>query len=167
MSDDRLDQLDYYTLIGVPPDADEATLRSGFRAFARKYHPDRFARSAHDKRERATEIYRRGAEGMQVLADPDARKLYDRALKQGILRLTAEQRDGAARAFERQRKPKAEAPAFASTKTKTLYERAVALLGTGDARGAYRILKSALQEEPRNRLLKKELRRAERILRGM
>ncbi len=31
----------YYELLGVEPTADEGALKAGFRAFARKYHPDR------------------------------------------------------------------------------------------------------------------------------
>src|SRR5262245_20119906 len=87
MSDDRLDQLDYYTLLGVAEDAEVAAIRRAFRTFALKYHPDRFAGEAPDSVARATAIYRRGSEALEVLSDPVARKAYDLALAGGELRL--------------------------------------------------------------------------------
>ncbi len=166
MGDAQLDGLDYYSLLGVRRDAEPPELRHAFRRFAEKYHPDRFARSDRAKRERATAIYRRGAEGMQVLGDPDARRLYDRALSQGILRLTADQRDGAARAFELHKRKRATPPPFASPQAQALYERANALLDRGDPKTAWRLLRSALHQEPGNRLLTKAMFAAERALRG-
>lgn len=87
MSDDRLDRLDYYTLLGVEPDAALPDIRRAFRAFAIKYHPDRFAGVSDDNVARATAIYRRGSEALEVLSDPVARKAYDLALSKGELRL--------------------------------------------------------------------------------
>ncbi len=41
----RLEELDYYTLLGVERDADPSQIRKAFRAFARRYHPDRHAKT--------------------------------------------------------------------------------------------------------------------------
>jgi curved DNA-binding protein CbpA len=87
MSDDRLDKLDYYTLLGVEPSADVASIRKAFRTFAVRYHPDRFAGVAPDNVERATAIYRRGSEALEVLTDPVGREAYDLALARGETRL--------------------------------------------------------------------------------
>ncbi len=87
MADDQLDKLDYYTLLGLEPAADGATVRRAFRAFAVKYHPDRFATDAPQNVERATAIYRRGSEALEVLTDPVARQAYDAGLARGELRL--------------------------------------------------------------------------------
>lgn len=87
MSDDRLAKLDYYTLLGVEPDADVPTIRRAFRTFAVKYHPDRFIVDAPGNVEQATAIYRRGSEAFEVLVDPTARRAYDLALARGEMRL--------------------------------------------------------------------------------
>lgn len=88
MSDDRLEQLDYYTLLQVPDDATSDQVREAFHRFAAKYHPDKFAGAGADPRkvERAAHIYRRGAEAYKVLCDPRRRKLYDAGLPEGRLR---------------------------------------------------------------------------------
>ena len=62
-----LDQLDYYALLEVEDDATMREIKSAFRKFARKFHPDRFAGSNEAKIERAAQIYRRGSEAFQVL----------------------------------------------------------------------------------------------------
>jgi hypothetical protein len=59
----------------VPPDADQATIRTAYRRLARLHHPDQSAAggAGHDDREMAAinEAYR-------VLADPGRRAMYDR-----------------------------------------------------------------------------------------
>ena len=59
---DRLDQLDYYALFSIERGASADAIRAAVHAFARRYHPDRFAAAPEAKRERAETIYRRGAE---------------------------------------------------------------------------------------------------------
>jgi curved DNA-binding protein CbpA len=88
MSDDPLEQLDYYTLLQVPEDSNADQVRQGFHRFAAKYHPDRFSGAGADpkKVERAAQIYRRGAEAYKVLTDPRRRKLYDAGLAEGRVR---------------------------------------------------------------------------------
>lgn len=168
---DPLDELDYYTLLGVADDADEAAIQQAFRAFARKYHPDRFGDAAEEKRARATAIYRRGAEGVQVLADPAARRLYDVALKQGVRRLTAEQRENAVRLLDRPRAPDHGAPpgragaAALSLAARAYWDRAVTLSREGDYTEARRMMHAALGEEPGNAFLLDQLARLDAFLR--
>lgn len=59
-------------MLGVPPSADEATLRRAYLALARRYHPDRGGDAA---RMRAVN------HAWSVLRDPEARARYDRSLR--------------------------------------------------------------------------------------
>ena len=85
---DPLDDLDYYSLLAVAPSAPADDVRAAFHRFAAKYHPDRFAGAGAPapQVERATQIYRRGAEGYRVLMDPARRRAYDAGLSVGRLR---------------------------------------------------------------------------------
>lgn len=88
---DPLEQLDYYTLLGLEPEVSTDDVRRAFHRFAAKYHPDRFVAggAGPDKVERAAQIYRRGAEAYKVLTDPRQRKAYDAQLANGQLRFDA------------------------------------------------------------------------------
>lgn len=165
MSDDRLDQLDYYTLLGVEETAGAVEVRRAFRRFARKYHPDRYAMATVEKRQRATEIYRRGSEGVQVLCDPDARRLYDAALARGIIRLTAAQRDGAQRILEGAKTSKRREPKIRSTHARAYYDKAMRALEVRDYRAAWKALRAAAQEEPDNVLISDRLAKVDAALR--
>ena len=64
---------DYYEVLGVPRDADAATMKRAYRQLAMQFHPDRNPDdpSAEDKFKEATEAY-------TVLSDEQKRKRYDR-----------------------------------------------------------------------------------------
>ncbi|MCS6799087.1 MAG: DnaJ domain-containing protein [Myxococcota bacterium] len=168
--DDPLDALDYYTLLGVDPHATEAQIRAAFRAFARRYHPDRFAGADPDTARRAQRIYRRGAEGLQVLLDPEARRLYHVALRQGLRRLTAEQRDNAAVLLERLRAATEGQPAStlrraSSPMGRAAVQRARQAEARGELRAAWQTLRAAVTLEPEDPVLASELERIEALLR--
>lgn len=163
MSDDQLDRLDYYRILGVKPSASAAEVRAAFRRFARKYHPDRFV-DRPQKRAKATRVYRRGAEGLQVLVDPAARKLYDIALKKGITRLTASQRDNAGRTLDKGKRKKSSQQRIGSTEALHWYDRARAL-EKQDPTGAWKLLQRALAIDPTNAFITQEINRVAAILR--
>lgn len=85
MSD--LDQLDYYSLLGVERGASADAVRAAFHRFAQLHHPDRHVRSSLDVRMEAQRWYRRGAEAYRVLMNPEQRGHYDAMLGQGQVRL--------------------------------------------------------------------------------
>src|SRR4051794_29475984 len=63
---------DYYEVLGVSRDADEATIKKSFRRLARELHPDV---NAHDPE--AEEKFKEAAEAYEVLSDADRRQTYD------------------------------------------------------------------------------------------
>lgn len=64
---------DYYEVLGISRDADEARIKSAYRKLAKKYHPD----SSRGK-EGAEELFKEVTEAYGVLSDRNKRKLYDR-----------------------------------------------------------------------------------------
>ena len=65
---------DYYVVLGIAEDSDEETIRSAFRALARRYHPDVGAGSSPVEFQRAREAY-------EALVDPARRRHYDQQLR--------------------------------------------------------------------------------------
>ena len=171
MSDDRLDQLDYSTLLGVKRDAGVDDVKAAFRAFARRYHPDRQAGQPQEKIDRATRIYRRGSEAYQTLTDPSARKAYDAVLAKGELRLRDEpRRDRAAPPAAAPGPPAAAAPTapqptIRSPSAKAFFTRAQDLARAGDLTGAWKALRTAAEQEPGNALIEAALAKVETHLR--
>ena len=63
---------DYYEVLGVGRDADEAAIKKAYRALAKKYHPDM---NPGDKE--AEKKFKEASEAYAVLSDPDKRRQYD------------------------------------------------------------------------------------------
>ena len=64
---------DYYDVLGVARDADDAALKRAYRNLARTYHPDR---NPGDKK--SEERFKEISEAYGILSDPDKRAQYDR-----------------------------------------------------------------------------------------
>ena len=62
---------DYYEVLGVGKDADEAALKKAYRELAKKYHPD------VNPSEEAAEKFKEASEAYSALSDPEKRKQYD------------------------------------------------------------------------------------------
>ena len=63
---------DYYEVLGVKKDADDATLKKAYRDLAKKYHPD-----LHPGDKEAEAKFKEASEAYAVLSDPEKRKMYD------------------------------------------------------------------------------------------
>jgi len=70
---------DYYAVLGVPRDADEATIKKAYRKLAMQYHPDRNGGdpAAEARFKEISEVY-------EVLRDPNKRAAYDRYGEAGL-----------------------------------------------------------------------------------
>jgi DnaJ-class molecular chaperone len=65
--------MNFYAVLGIPQDADEATIRDAYRILARRYHPDRGAGSSPEKFRTVNQAY-------TTLIDSRSRHAYDRSL---------------------------------------------------------------------------------------
>jgi molecular chaperone DnaJ len=70
---------DYYEVLGVARDANEATIKSSYRKLALQFHPDRNPGDAV-----AEENFKEAAEAYGVLSDAQKRAAYDRFGHQGV-----------------------------------------------------------------------------------
>ena len=64
---------DYYEILGVDKNADDAELKKAFRKMAKKYHPD----ANPDNKAEAEAKFKEVNEAYEVLSNPQKRKMYD------------------------------------------------------------------------------------------
>lgn len=158
----QLDELDYYALLGVAPDAAADAIKAGFRAFARRFHPDRHVGDLQRVRD-ANQIYLRGTEAYRVLMDPEQRRSYDDCLRAGVLRL-APRALGAGNQSQRASGPAGPAGgsrASVPARARPFVARAEQALARGDLKQARLNYQVALQHDPNSALLRNKLAQIE------
>ncbi len=69
--------LNYYRLLGIPPDTGQRRIKSAYRSLAKRFHPDR-----NNGSETAAELFRQVNHAYRVLSDPRLRAHYDQKLSQ-------------------------------------------------------------------------------------
>lgn len=72
-----MDFKDYYSFLGVAPDADLKTIKTAYRRLARKYHPD------VSTEKEAENQFKDVAEAYEVLSDEKKRAEYDQLRQYG------------------------------------------------------------------------------------
>ncbi len=70
---------DYYEVLGVNRDADEAAIKKAYRKLAMKYHPDR-----NPDNKEAEEKFKEVKEAYEILSEADKRAAYDRFGHAGV-----------------------------------------------------------------------------------
>ncbi len=155
-----LDDMDYYTLLGVSPDATVDAIKAGFRAFARRFHPDRFA--GHPEHvETAATYYRRATEAYRVLTNSEQRRIYDEQRAQGRTRLDP----SVARRSVRPSGAPASGEAYAA-RARPFVAQAEQALRAKNYKQAKLNLQIALQHDANNALLRQKLAEVSNLVRG-
>ncbi|MBQ8815883.1 MAG: molecular chaperone DnaJ [Lachnospiraceae bacterium] len=63
---------DYYEVLGIDKNADDAAIKKAYRVLAKKYHPD-----VNPGDETAEKLFKEASEAYAVLSDPEKRRQYD------------------------------------------------------------------------------------------
>lgn len=159
-------EVNYYELLGVRRDASQTEIRERFRALAREAHPDR---APAPLRAEAEAKFQELAEAVNVLSNPERRKIYDfeRSMASAASAGSGDA-DSVAQAYLNQgiaaykEKRFTEAAgnfALAARRTpkdvRAQHYLGLAAAQSGDVRAAVKALEAALALEPHNaRLLK-------------
>jgi len=146
-----LDELDYYQVLHVTPEASMTEVRRAYHQSSRAFHPDanRHLTGAH--REAVVAIARRITEAYTVLRDPRRRRAYDEALARGRNRMQIAEAEAGAR---QQAADELEGRTPNGRKFSTL---ARTELQRGDLAAALRNLQTALTFEPGNERFRKKI----------
>lgn len=69
---------DYYSILGVPRNADDKTIKKKYRSEAVKWHPDKWANGTEEEKRTAEQKFKDISEAYNVLSDKEKRANYDR-----------------------------------------------------------------------------------------
>jgi curved DNA-binding protein CbpA len=141
-----LDELDYYQLLELRPDAPMSAIRGAYHRASRRFHPDAHRDAPASVRAEVSRIARRIAEAYSVLRDPRRRRVYDRQLGGSSARLRMPLALAEVEA-ERQHREEREGR---TPNGQRYFRLAQADLGRGDRAAAERNLRTALTFEPDN-----------------
>jgi curved DNA-binding protein CbpA len=152
-----LDELTYYELFGVTPDASPDAVHAAFHEFCDTFHPDRHVTRSSDERSALSVIFKRGTEAYVVLSDDALRAHYDaqlatrpspRPIRLSLSPLSRPPSNGPQPLGEATRSPSA----------RPFARRAEELLQQGDLRQAKLQLVMANHMDPGNETLEAALR---------
>ncbi len=134
-----LEQLDYYALLSVRPDASGDDIKRAYHRVAGIYHPDGHRQADPGVRECLNTVFKRMSEAYRVLGDFSRRKQYDANLAQGRTRMDQAKRE--------QTGPRSPDAALKTPTGKRLFMQALDQIKRKDYKGAKQNLQLALFHE--------------------
>jgi DnaJ-class molecular chaperone len=143
-----LEELDYYQILEIAPDAPTSAIRTAYHRVSRRFHPDGHRGSSPDAQREIARIAKRVAEAYSVLRDPRRRQVYDRRLAADRARLRMPLVEAGAEA-DRQRRETHEGR---TPNGRRYFALAKSDLARGDRVAAERNIRTALTFEPDNRV---------------
>lgn len=157
----ELDKMDYYQVLGCPPDAPLSAIKEKYHALQRAYHPDTFYQSPDTElKEAVFRIAKRVAEAYVILRDPARREKYTRDVQSAErakkLRYTEE--------TEREHKIEKEQVLGKTPQGRKLVQQALGAMKKNEWAAAVRDLKTAMIFEKDNELIKAKLAEAQEKL---
>jgi len=100
----------YYGILGVAPNADNAKVQAAYYQLSRDWHPDRhYRRKLGDDAARIEFVFVNITKAYKVLSDEDSRRRYHRDNKETVSAARAEHQDAEREARRRQARAKAKA----------------------------------------------------------
>jgi tetratricopeptide (TPR) repeat protein len=124
----KLNDLDYYQLLGVDETASAANIKVAYRQAAKRYHPDALAKAGLEDqtRQQANKVFARISKAYSVLSNPRSRNEYDEA----------------------QRSDEGPLDAARLANAESLYRKGEVLLRSGNFAGAIEFLRPAVELWP-------------------
>ncbi len=149
----RIDELDYYQLLGLQRNANSGDIRVAYHRRARTLHPDLFFESTDEQLKVAIDrVYKRVTEAYLVLRDDDKRAYYNEGLTVPQKRLRYTDED------EKRLRENKVAAGGTTPQGRKLYQEAERLYQSGDRVKAIQTLRMASTFESKNVFFQKRLR---------
>ncbi len=145
-----LDELDYYNVLEITPDASASEVRAAYHRATRRFHPDGHRQIGDDLRPVLGRIAKRVAEAYSVLRDARRRQVYDQQIRGDSARVRMPLVQAEAEA-ERQSR---DARLGKTPNGRRYFGLAQADIARGDKVAAERNLRTALTFEPDNGVFK-------------
>jgi DnaJ-class molecular chaperone len=147
-----LDELDYYQILHLEPNAGQSDVKKAYFATSRIFHPDANRHLDDGLRDDCMRISKRVTEAYCVLRDPRRRTAYDSCrLNEGDLRMQlAEAKASHAKKESEERQGK-------TAQGRQFYQKALQCQQRGDTAGTINNLQMALTFERGNEFFKEQL----------
>jgi DnaJ-class molecular chaperone len=142
----ELDRLDYYRLLGIERAAKGPEIKRAFYGIAAKFHPDRNRNTDKSVQKALYDIFKRVNEAYRVLCNEEQRKIYDKGLSKGTVRLEVQNRRGSG--------PKTPSDTIQSRPARQFYEQAAEALKKGNVMMAELHIKVALGHDRNNEAIR-------------
>lgn len=149
----RIDELDYYQLLGLQRNADSFDIRRAYHRRARTLHPDLYFEHENEQLKTAIDrVYKRVTEAYLVLRDDDKRNYYNQGLTGLKKRLRYTDED------EKRFKEDKVSAGGSTPQGRKLFQEAERLYNEGDRTKAIQTLRMAATFESKNAFFQKRLR---------